>query len=247
MDCADTDFSWHPALSPDRRHADRRNTGSLLLQKGAHDIDIIHFLAGATTTRVHAMGRLAVYGRCKRRDEKIDLEKASHAVENATLANWPPTSQTGLNHIVDVEDLSMMTMELSNGVLAQYSQVHFTPTYWRNYTVIGDRGMIENFGDTSEDAVVKLWNTRSSGYRSDADEVHDVGGDSADHGGSDVRIVEDFLQYARGMGPAKGASPAAARASVAAAVAATESLRNNGVPYDIPRLDAATLSFWLGK
>jgi predicted dehydrogenase len=113
-------------------HADRRNTGSLLLQKGAHDIDVIHHLCGGRAVRVHAMGKLAVYGGCKRREAPADAAdwrgaKASRAVENASIQNWPPASQAGLNPVVDVEDVSLMNMELDTGVLATYSQVHFTP------------------------------------------------------------------------------------------------------------------------
>src|SRR4051794_13185033 len=43
-------------------HADRRRTTGLLLQKGAHDIDVMHWLAGGYTTRVNAMGALTLYG-----------------------------------------------------------------------------------------------------------------------------------------------------------------------------------------
>src|SRR5690625_5379309 len=60
---------------------------------------------------------------------------------------WPPTAQKELNPVVDVEDISMLNMTLDNGVLASYEQCHFTPDYWRNYTVIGDAGRIENMGD----------------------------------------------------------------------------------------------------
>ena len=48
-------------------HADRKNTCSLLLQKGAHDIDIIHWLANSYTTRVHGMGALTTYDKVPRR------------------------------------------------------------------------------------------------------------------------------------------------------------------------------------
>ena len=39
-------------------------------------------------------------------------------------------------------------MTLDNGVQASYEQCHFTPDYWRNYTVIGTEGRLENFGAT---------------------------------------------------------------------------------------------------
>src|SRR6476619_6005261 len=48
-------------------HADRRHSTGLLLQKGAHDLDVIHWLAGGYTRRTSAMGRLAVYGEIESR------------------------------------------------------------------------------------------------------------------------------------------------------------------------------------
>ena len=48
-------------------HSERRNTTGLLLQKGAHDIDVMHWLMGASTRRVVGMGMLSVYDRAGRR------------------------------------------------------------------------------------------------------------------------------------------------------------------------------------
>ena len=124
-------------------HAERKNTTGLLLQKGAHDIDVIHWLAGGYTERVTAVGGLAVYGDVESRRDRTDRRMGDWF----SLENWPPTEQTGLNPVIDVEDISMMQMELDNGVLASYQQCHFTPDYWRNYTVIGTEGRLENFGD----------------------------------------------------------------------------------------------------
>lgn len=42
-------------------HAERSKQLGLLLQKGAHDIDVIHWLAGGYTQRVVGMGKLSVY------------------------------------------------------------------------------------------------------------------------------------------------------------------------------------------
>ena len=43
-------------------HAQRQHVNSLLLQKGAHDLDVIHWLAGGVSRVVQGFGRLAVYG-----------------------------------------------------------------------------------------------------------------------------------------------------------------------------------------
>lgn len=46
-------------------HAERKKATSLLLQKGAHDIDILHWLCGGFSKLVCAMGGLTVYDRIK--------------------------------------------------------------------------------------------------------------------------------------------------------------------------------------
>ncbi|MBN1580949.1 MAG: Gfo/Idh/MocA family oxidoreductase, partial [Anaerolineae bacterium] len=136
-------------------HADRRTATGLLLQKGAHDIDILHWLCGGYTETVTAMGGLTVYSQIADRHDTTERGDASFVRDN-----WPPLSQKGLNPVIDIEDVSMMLMRLDNGVLASYQQCHYTPDAWRNYTVIGTEGRIENFGDgIGDDSCVRLWNT----------------------------------------------------------------------------------------
>ncbi|MFB6784467.1 Gfo/Idh/MocA family protein [Streptomyces sp. NPDC056352] len=207
-------------------HADRRNTTGLLLQKGAHDIDVIHWLAGGYTRRVNAMGGLTVYGDITSRGERT----GQRMTDWLSVDNWPPLSLTGLNPVVDVEDLSMMQMQLDNGVLASYQQCHYTPDYWRNYTVIGTEGRLENFGD-SEGAEVRVWNRRSD-YRAEADQVVPVHTPAGTHGGADPVLAAEFLRFVR-EGGATVTSPVAAREAVAAGYAATMSLRDGGRPVDI--------------
>jgi len=43
-------------------HGTRKNTYSLLLQKGSHDIDMIHYLTGSYTKKVAAFGALDFFG-----------------------------------------------------------------------------------------------------------------------------------------------------------------------------------------
>ena len=43
-------------------HADRTHSTGLLLQKGSHDIDVMHWIAGSVTRQVVGMGDLMVYG-----------------------------------------------------------------------------------------------------------------------------------------------------------------------------------------
>ncbi len=207
-------------------HADRSRSTGLLLQKGAHDIDVIHYLAGGYSSMVVGMGDLTVYGGIADRRDNSDLLMPQWLSRDT----WPPRALTGLNPVVDVEDLSMMLMRLQNGVLASYQQCHYTPDYWRNYTVIGEQGRCENFGD-GDGGVVRVWNRRS-GYRPDGDAEHPIRGDRDGHGDADRETLGEFCELVRTGAPTR-TSPLAARQAVAAGIAATESLRNGSEPREI--------------
>ncbi len=205
-------------------HAQREHVNSLLLQKGAHDLDVIHWLAGASSRVVQGVGRLAVYGGATDRhggvrdEDWFDEERF-----------WPPTAQRGLHPHIDIEDLSMMQMVLDNDVLASYAECHFAPDYWRNYTVIGTAGRVENFGDT--DGVIRLWNRRG-GYSAKGDREYRFRSETGGHGGADLRLMQEFVRFARDGGPTD-TSPVSARDAVAAGCAGAESLRNGGKPVAV--------------
>jgi predicted dehydrogenase len=211
-------------------HAERAKSNGLLLQKGAHDIDIIHWLAGGYSELVTGMGALTLYGGIEDRRDNSDRTMPDWF----SLDSWPPLSQRELNPVIDVEDISMVTMRLDNGVYASYQQCHYTPDYWRNYTVIGTEGRLENFGD-SEDAVVRVWNRRTT-YDPAGDAEYAVPGDERGHGDADRLTVAEFVRFVRD-GTATTTSAVAARNAVAAAAAATESLRDGSRPRVVPAVD----------
>jgi predicted dehydrogenase len=212
-------------------HADRRLSNSLLLQKAAHDIDVLHWLCNGYTIRTNAMGSLTVYNEVTNRHQG----QWPNVIANWKEEHWPPLSQKNLNPIIDVEDISMMNMQLDNGVFACYQQCHFTPDAWRNYTIIGTEGRIENFGDYPEcpgQCVIKLWNKRT-GYNPCGDVHYCIPREGGSHGGADPKIVAEFIHYLQEGGKIT-TSAIAARNSVATGCAATESLRNGGKPVEIP-------------
>jgi predicted dehydrogenase len=211
-------------------HAERSRSTGLLLQKGAHDIDILHWLCGGYTQRVSAMGNLTVYNQIKRKRKPSDPPKTSWHLEN-----WPPLSQRGMNPVIDVEDLSMMLMQLENGVLCSYQQCHYAPDGWRNYTIIGTEGRIENCGDCGPHSVVRLWNKRTH-HNPEGDAHFMVEPPPGGHGGADTNIVAEFVRYVREGGKI-ATSAIAARQSVAAGCQATQSLRSGSKPLDIPPVD----------
>ncbi|MBE2203455.1 MAG: Gfo/Idh/MocA family oxidoreductase [Chthoniobacterales bacterium] len=213
-------------------HSERQYANSLLLQKGAHDIDILHWLGGAHTRRVVAMGKLSVY-------DKLPRRKAGEPVPSVEFntANWPPEATSGYNPVIDVEDHYMVLMDLENGVQCTYLECHYTPDDCRNYTIIGTRGRIENYGDHSAPghwATVHLWDRRT-GYSEMGHQVFRIPHMDGSHGGSDPLLVEDFLRMLRGQ-PTVGATPIDARMAVATGCLATQSLRNGNNPENIPTL-----------
>ncbi|OIV39493.1 oxidoreductase [Mangrovactinospora gilvigrisea] len=207
-------------------HAERRNVTSLLLQKGAHDIDVIHHLAGARTTRTTALGGLTLYDRITDRHDGGGVKET----KRVDAAHWPPLSQRELSPNLDVEDLSHVNLLLDNGVQATYQQCMYTPDYWRNYTVIGTEGRLENFGD-GQGAHVKVWNQRTT-YNGAGDRRIEVPPAEGTHGGADPAMVREYLQIVR-TGARPGISPVQARDAVAAGIAATESLRDGGTPRTV--------------
>ncbi|HEY5979262.1 MAG TPA: Gfo/Idh/MocA family oxidoreductase [Microlunatus sp.] len=218
-------------------HADRRRSTGLLLQKGAHDLDVIHWLAGGYTRRTSAMGRLGVYGSIGARREPGE----ARMTDWYDPSGWPPAALTGLNPVVDVEDLSMMLMELDNGVLASYEQCHFTPDYWRSYTVIGDAGRVENFGD-GPGGRIAVWDRRHESWARPDTEI-EITGTPQGHGGADAVMIEEFLRFVR-TGEPTDTSPVAAREAVAAGVTATASLRDDGSARAVPELDPDLMAYF---
>lgn len=216
-------------------HAERRYSTGLLLQKAAHDIDVIHWLCGGYTHRVSGMGALTLYGGIKDRLPASTTPRP--AAHGQKLDVWPPGKSRGMNHRINVEDLSSMQMLLDNGVQATYSQCHYTPDYWRSYTVIGTDGRLENFGNGEPDTVIRVWNRRYPGYDAAGSRAHRVPAAAGGHAGADPRIIGEFIRFARDGGETT-TSPLAARESVATGCRATESLRGGGGVLSVPRIPA---------
>lgn len=218
-------------------HADRAKTGTLLLQKASHDIDIVHYLSSGYTRRVVGMGDLMVYGDITDRRDR----RGETMPDWFSFDNWPPASQTGLNPVVDVEDVSMMMMTLDNGVMASYQQCHFTPDYWRNYTVIGTEGRLENVGDTAG-GVVKVWNRRHE-WQVEGDAEYPIAGAASGHEDADLLTMTEFFNLLVDGTPTV-VSPIAAREAVAAGSLAAQSLRDGSVPLTVPELPAHVAQYF---
>jgi len=210
-------------------HATRENTTGLLLQKGTHDIDVMHWICGGYSTRVAAFGKLMYFGGDKPDELTCDeCDEWAECLEAQPKGH--PRPMCAYRKEVDVEDHNMVLMELDNGVQASYLQCHFTPDYHRNYTFIGTEGRVENFSPENE---VRVWTRETKTWKSYADRAYKIKPARGGHGGADPVICNDFLDMVQfDMEPI--ATPLAGRMSVAAGVMATKSLRNGGLPMDVP-------------
>lgn len=216
-------------------HSEQQFSTGLLLQKGAHDIDVIHWLAGGYTSAVNGMGKLSVYNRCQRRssDQKGSAKWSDQ--------QWPPLEQTGFSPVIDVEDHSMILMQLDNGVQASYLQSHYTPDSCRNYTFIGTKGRIENIGDYGRCKVIVYTQRNGSGLGPDLS--YDIKPLEGSHGGADPLIVGEFLDFLQ-HGTQTNTSPVAARFAVAAGVMGTRSIREGNGLQTLPELDQELIEYF---
>jgi len=210
-------------------HATRANTTSLLLQKGSHDIDQIHWIAGQYSKRVSAFGGLDFFGGDKPNDlycPNCDERRTCHEASLTGL------TQCAKRREIDVEDNNVMIMELEGGIKAAYLQCHFTPDYHRNYVFIGTEGRMEN---SEPDGVVWVKMRRSNSWKELADRTYTIKKGVGTHGGCDPVICEQFLDYVlEDKEPA--ATPIDGRMAVAAGVCGAESMRRGGIPIDVPPL-----------
>ena len=216
-------------------HASRRNSTGLLLQKAAHDIDMIHWITGQYTKRVSGFGSLDYYGgdkpndlrcpECAEKETCVEYHHQDGKVNKMDLCVFRKE--------VDVEDSSSIMMTLDGGIHATYMQCHYTPDYSRNYTFIGTEGRVENLDDESK--VIVKTRSRSKRWANLADRVYEVKPAEGTHGGADPVICRDFVDMIL-EDRVPLSTPLAGRMSVATGCAATTSIREGSRVIDIPEV-----------
>ncbi|MGN7385395.1 Gfo/Idh/MocA family protein [Sporosarcina sp. SAFN-015] len=207
-------------------HGQSKNTTSLLLQKGSHDLDVIHWISGRYTTRVSAFGSLDYYGG----NMPNNLTCPECSLKKTCPEYVPHTfTECAFREEIDVEDNNMLIMELEGGVKASYLQCHFTPDYSRNYTFIGTEGRIEN-DDVNGKVYLKTRKTNT--WKEFSDVTYDMKAEKGSHGGADPKIAQDFVELVL-YDKEPLTSPFAGRMSVAVGCAATESIRSGGKVVEV--------------
>lgn len=233
-------------------HAARANGTSLLLQKASHDIDVIHWICGSFTKRVVGLGELSYFGGDKPDDlicpecpERDSCPESESGRAGSISPHERKKVLCAFRREVDVEDNQTIVMQLESGVQACYLQNHFTPDYFRNYTFIGTEGRLENMRAPGEETsvsaghkLIRVWTRQRGDWKHYANrDYHVKPAEEGGHSGADPRICRDFTEYVlEGKKPATSA--AAGRMSVAVGCLGAESMREGGVPKDVPPLDA---------
>ncbi|MBP8953860.1 MAG: Gfo/Idh/MocA family oxidoreductase [Armatimonadetes bacterium] len=183
---------------------------SLVLQKGVHCLDLMNWFIGSSPRRVGAVGRLAHFGGDKPADKRCrDCEirdTCPHFHEHTYPLNPPGiTLDHGDDHCVwssacDLEDVSLLTIQYDNGVVASYNEVHFAPNYGTHFAIYGSKAQldIEANHDTGE-CWVQVRERHTQNERRERPSK-DTG-----HGGSDPVLLADFARAIReGREPVSG-------------------------------------------
>ena len=211
-------------------HATRENATSLLLQKGSHDIDVVHWIAGSYSKQVAAFGGLDFFGGDKPNDLHCpDCDEKDTCTE---VSDNQKLTQCAFRSEVDVEDNNVMIMMLENGIKAAYLQCHFTPDYHRNYVFIGTEGRLEN---SEPEGKVWVKTRRSNTVKDLSDQTYEIKRGEGGHGGADPLITEQFLAYVLD-GAEPVATPLDGRMSVAAGVCGAKSMRDGGGTILVPNI-----------
>ena len=218
---------WHQAHSFVRGNWRNKELSScMLLQKCCHDMDILLWLTGKHCRRVSSFGSLSLFREDKapagsgiRCTECAVGETCPYnAVKfyldefRRTGNDWPqnvvafdPTEEKLLEALRtgpygrcvyhcdnNVVDHQAVNLELENGVTVNFTMTAFTAHGGRVIRAGGTMGEI--YGDTKQN-IIKVMRY---GQPDEIIDVHTLTDDFSGHGGGDVRLVREFVDYVRG-------------------------------------------------
>jgi predicted dehydrogenase len=223
-------------------HGIKENVSSLLLQKGSHDIDVMHYVTGRWTQRVAAFGGLDMFGGNEPNEKNCpECHERATCIESIDgdfydAERKPERKRCVFRKEITTPDNYVCMMELEGGIKASYTECHFTPDYHRNFTFIGTKGRIEN---NEIENNVKLWRRDRPGRNDQPALTIDLGSSIEEnemevgHGGSDALICQAFVNMILND-TEPPVLPIAGRMSVAVGCCAQQSLQNGGKVIEIP-------------
>ncbi|MGM0124775.1 hypothetical protein IGI37_002169 [Enterococcus sp. AZ194] len=139
-------------------HRLRKNSGSLLLQKATHSLDLLNFFVNSLPEKVVGFGGLATMGKpgalkkfghpvptdlhcctcpyqmsCEESIQNLATEKNINWGEN-----WPDSCV--FHEEIDVDDHQTLAIQYQNGAKASYQLCQFSAYYKREFQLFGSKG-----------------------------------------------------------------------------------------------------------
>jgi len=193
----------HSASYMRRWHRRRENSGSFMLAKCSHDIDMLSWFAGAYPARVASFGDNNFFlpskqpathcSKCPKAGECPYRFEGEFVFMSEDEAREPSRKSFDLcvyNADKNIVDNQVSIFEYANGVRALFSLQLFRPQGTRQITVTGSRGYL--WGDASDNAA-QLWHSSGNAPQRIAAESAGESG----HGGADGRFVQEFVDAVR--------------------------------------------------
>ena len=151
-----------------RWHAEKKNSGGLLIHKASHHFDLVNWFLSASPTGVYAMGAQSFYGARSGVPEKLGLQKrAARCLDCASrktckfyfdLRKSPGLramylenekydgyvrDQCVFGRRIDIEDTMNLVVRYDSGAFLSYSLNAFTPWEGFHFAFNGTRGRLE--------------------------------------------------------------------------------------------------------
>ncbi len=208
-------------------HASIKNTGSLLLQKGSHDFDIINWFAGSQVKYIAALGSQDFFGGNKPNTLTCPECSERYTCTENLPKSFSPRIQCTFRKEADCLDNHLVLMQFANGVKATYNECHYTPDNNREYIFIGTKGKLK-----LDDNLGKLFiYTRPKTLMIDKME-YQPGSIIGGHGGGDPKLFYDLAE-AIDKRTQPLASVQAGFEAIRAGLLAHKSIRQGGKPIHV--------------
>ena len=138
----------------------RANTGDIMVEKGCHDLDILHMLMGSKTARIFNSSRRFEFGGDKPSDlhcsdcrESVNCPDSVENIRFNVIGDTTPAESifSDKRHLcvyakkIDIHDDDVCLVELENGAHGTYVQTLYTPYSYKSriYTLVGGLGILE--------------------------------------------------------------------------------------------------------
>lgn len=206
------DFEWyldrrHGADYFRRWHRRKENSGGLLVTKATHHFDMINWWLDDDAERVHALGRLQLYGptrpergvRCstcsftRTCEFYVDLQSDPFLKSfyfDAEQHDGYYRDRCVFSEEIDIEDTMSLVARYTRGTQLSYSLVAYSPIEGWRATLTGTGGRMElredETGPLAQDSssVITVYSTAGEMT------TYEIPKDTGDHGGGDERLLE---------------------------------------------------------